>query len=508
MTMIGYDPRTGEHLSTPVTETTPEEVERHCRAAAVASAELADLTAWPLSRRAGLLRGVAAVLDAHAEELAGLADAETALGAGRLTGEVARTTGQLRLLADAAAEGSFSEVIIDHAQPSGGPQARPDLRRMLLPIGPVAVYAAANFPFAFSVAGGDTAAALAAGCPVVVKAHPGHPRTSQRTAELVRQACRDAGAPEGTFAIVHGLAAGRQLVMDPRIRAAAFTGSARGGRALFDLAASRPDPIPFYGELGSINPVFVTAASAAARGADIAAAFAASMTLGNGQFCTKPGLLFLPEGHGMDGALADAVSSGAPAAMLTPQIHDGFGAAVHDLATTEGVRLLAAAPAPDGDSPLTPPQLYATTAAVLARNPQLADECFGPSSLVVEYRDEDELISAAASVPGSLAAAVHAEPSDERLSRRLLGVLRTRAGRIVWSGWPTGVAVTWAIHHGGPWPATTAAAHTSVGPPAIRRFLVPVAFQDTPPHLLPAALQDANPLRLPRRVDGRPEAPA
>jgi NADP-dependent aldehyde dehydrogenase len=194
--------------------------------------------------------------------------------------------------------------------------------------------------------------------------------------------------------------------------------------------------------------------------------------------------------------------------MLTPQIHDGFGAAVRDLAAADGVRLLAAAPAPDGDSPLTAPQLYATTAAALARHPQLADECFGPSSLVVEYRDEQELIAAAAAAPGSLAAAVHAEPSDERLSRRLLAILASRAGRIVWNGWPTGVAVTWAIHHGGPWPATTAPGHTSVGPPAIRRFLVPVAFQDTPPQLLPAALQDANPLRLPRRVDGRPDAPA
>lgn len=505
MTMIGYDPRTGEHTSTPVAETTPEEVEGHCRAAAVASAELADPAQWPLARRAGLLRSVAEALDDSAAELASLADEETALGTGRLTGEVGRTTWQLRLLADATAEGSFSEVIIDHARSSDGPQARPDLRRMLLPIGPVAVYAAANFPFAFSVAGGDTAAALAAGCPVVVKAHPGHPRTAQRTAELVTQACRGAGAPDGTFSLVHGLDAGRQLVTDPRIRAAAFTGSRRGGRALFDLAASRPDPIPFYGELGSINPVFVTPAAAAARGAEIAAGFAASMTAGNGQFCTKPGLLFLPEGHGMGEALAEELRSHAAGPMLTPQIRDGFSAGVRDLAETDGVRLLAAAPAADDGGPLAAPRLYATAAQALARHPHLADECFGPCSLVAEYADEEDLIAAAAALPGSLAAAVHAEHTDEQLSRRLLWTVRSRAGRIVWNGWPTGVAVTWAIHHGGPWPATTAPGHTSVGPTAVRRFLVPVTFQDTPEHLLPGVLQDANPQHLPRRVNGQPE---
>ena len=488
-----------------IAQTSAAEVESRCRAAAAASAELADLAAWPPSRRASLLLGVAAVLDANAAELSGLADAETGLGSGRLTGEVARTTWQLQLLADAVADGAFLEVIIDHARAAEGPQARPDLRRMLQPIGPVAVYAASNFPFAFSVAGGDTAAALAVGCPVVVKAHPGHPRTSQRTAELVLQACRAAGAPDGTFSLVHGLEAGRQLVTDPRIKAAAFTGSPRGGRALFDLAASRPDPIPFYGELGSINPVFVTAAAVAARGAEIAAGFVGSVTLGNGQFCTKPGLLFLPAGHGLADALAGAVRSVRQARMLTPEISDGFRSGARDIADTHGIRLLAAAP----DGPPEPgpgqapaPRLYTAPAADVIRQPRLAQECFGPASVVAEYTDEDELIEAAAAVPGSLAVAVHAEPGDEKVSRRLLEVLRSRAGRIVWNGWPTGVAVTWAMQHGGPWPATTGSIHTSVGPTALRRFLVPVTFQGTPADLLPDALQDANPLGLPARVDG------
>ncbi len=480
-----------------IAETPPADVESYCAAAAAASAELADLAAWPLARRAGLLRGVAAVLDAHAAELAGLADQETSLGTGRLTGEVGRTTWQLRLLADVAEEGAFAEVIIDHARAAEGAQARPDLRRMLLPVGPVAVYAASNFPFAFSVAGGDTAAALAAGCPVVVKAHPGHPRTSRRTADLVEQACRDAGAPVGTFSLVHGFEAGRLLVTDPRIKAAAFTGSQRGGRALFDLAVSRLDPIPFYGELGSINPVFVSAAAVAARGPQIAAGFVASVTLGNGQFCTKPGLLFLPAGHGLDDELARAISSVPPAPMLTPEISDGFSSGASDIAATGVVRVLGAA---EGSAA---PRLYATTAADVARHPRLAQECFGPSSVVAEYRYDEELLEAAAAVPGSLAAAIHAEPGDEKLIRALLGVLQSRAGRIVWNGWPTGVAVTWAMQHGGPWPATTASIHTSVGPTAVRRFLVPVTFQDTPAALLPDALQDANPLGLPRRVDGQ-----
>jgi len=484
---------------TVITETSPADVESCCRAAAGACAELADLAAWPLARRAGLLRAVAAMLDANASDLASLADTETALGSGRLVGEVARTTWQLRLLADVVDDGAFLEVIIDHPSAAEGPQAHPDLRRMLLPIGPVAVYAASNFPFAFSVAGGDTAAALAAGCPVVVKAHPGHPRTSQRTAELVLAACRDAGAPEGTFSLVHGFEAGRLVVTDQRIRAAAFTGSPRGGQALFDLASSRPDPIPFYGELGSINPVYVTPAAAAARGSEIAAGFVTSVTLGNGQFCTKPGLLFLPSGHGLDDALAEAVRRVPSAPMLTPDISDGFRSGIEEIAGTDGVRLLAAADGPDG----RPPRLYVTAAADVARHPRLSRECFGPSSVVAEYRDEEELIEAAAAVPGSLAAAVHAEPGDEKLSRRLLATVRTRAGRVIWNGWPTGVAVTWAMHHGGPWPATTASIHTSVGPTAIRRFQVPVTFQGIPAPLLPDAVADDNVLGLPRRVDGQ-----
>lgn len=480
--------------------TEPAEVESRCRAAAAASAELADTSAWPPARRAALLRGVADALDARATDLAALADEETSLGTGRLEGEVARTTWQLRLLADATEEGAFAGIIIDHASAASGPRAHPDLRRMLAPIGPVAVYAASNFPFAFSVAGGDTAAALAAGCPVVVKAHPGHPRTAQRTADLVLQAVAEAGGPTGAFGIIYGLEAGRQLITDPRIRAAAFTGSVRGGRALFDLAAARPDPIPFYGELGSVNPVFVTATAVSARGKEIATGFVASATLGNGQFCTKPGLLFLPAGHGLDDALREAIGGTAAAPMLTPQIRDGFAKGSRDLAGADGVRLLGSAPAAAAQRDAVP-RLYSTTAEVFRQTPRLAEECFGPSSVVVEYRDEDELIAAAAAVPGSLTASVHAEPADEELSRRLLAALRGRAGRVIWNGWPTGVAVTWAQHHGGPWPATTASRHTSVGTTAIERFLVPVTFQDVPDHLLPEGLREANPLGLPRRVD-------
>jgi NADP-dependent aldehyde dehydrogenase len=450
MTLLyGVDPRTGERLEPGVPETTLETVAASGVTAANAARALAEL---PLSERAALLDAVADALEAAADELVTLADAETALGRARLTGEMERTTGQLRLLAGEARGDGFQRDAVE-----------PGFVRALLPMGPVAVYAASNFPFAFSVAGGDTASAWAAGCPVIVKAHPGHPRTSVRTAEIIADALAKAGAPEGTFAIVHGLEAGLALIKNPHIKAAAFTGSVRGGRALFDAAVSRPDPIPFYGELGSVNPVFVTPSAVAARGEEIARGYVGSFTLGSGQFCTKPGLLFLPAGHGLEAALAQAIASAEAPSLLTPQIADAF---------RTGVERLAA-------------HLFAVTAEEFATRPELTEECFGPASVIVEYASEEELGAAAAAVPGSLTATVHAEPSDADLARVLVAELARHVGRVVYNGWPTGVAVNRAMHHGGPWPATTAPLHTSVGTAAIRRFQVPVTFQDLPGELLP-----------------------
>ena len=514
MTQVeSYEPRSGSFRDAGFAETTQDEVGRLTAGAADTAEQLADLGAYSLRWRAATLRAIADRVDSAADELAALGDEETALGVGRLAGEIVRTTNQFRLFATAVEEGSFLEVVIDHPDPDAQPAPRPELRRMLNPIGPVAVFSASNFPFAFSVAGGDTAAALAAGCPVIVKAHHGHPRTSARTAALVAAALIEAGAPPGTFAIVYGREAGQRLVTDPHVKAVGFTGSLHGGRALFDLAVSRPDPIPFYGELGSLNPVVVTRATVAARGADIVEGFVGSFTLGAGQFCTKPGVLFLPAGHGLSDTLATAVGRVAPAPLLTPAIRDGFRDAVERLAADPSVDLLASTSAPvDAGRPsggtgqdtnaVPPPRLYTTSAATVAANPALLAECFGPSSLVVEYDGEDDLLAGLDAFQGSLAMCIHAEPEDEKLSEALLARARRFAGRVVWNGWPTGVAVTWSMHHGGPWPATTNPLHTSVGVASIRRFLVPVVYQNTPHELLPEPLRDGNRLGLPRRIDG------
>lgn len=466
--------------------------------------------------RAGWLEAIADRLDAHRDELVTIADAETHLGVPRLTGEVGRTTGQLRLFARVLRDGGYLEATIDHATPAGTPPG-PDLRRLLVPLGPVAVFSASNFPFAFSVAGGDTASALAVGCPVIVKAHSGHLRLSRRTAELVTGALRDARAPAGSFALIDGREAGIALVRDARITAVSFTGSVAGGRALFDVAAARPEPIPFYGELGSINPVVITAAAVAARGADLAAGLAGSFTLGAGQFCTKPGVVFIPAGSGFEAAVVAAVGDRAPQRMLTDRIDDAFAAGVATLGGHTGVEVLLGSAhnggagdggaldnsARDGIADASAgvrPAVVATTAAAVIADPDtLLEEVFGPTTLLVRYTDAAELDEVLRALPGSLTATLHAEPGDD--TGLIVERLAHRAGRVLFAGWPTGVAVNWAQHHGGPWPATTTP-HTSVGATAVRRFLRPLAFQDAPESSLPEALHDANPLGIPRRVNG------
>ncbi|MDQ1561646.1 MAG: NADP-dependent aldehyde dehydrogenase [Actinomycetota bacterium] len=474
------------------------------------------------AERAGWLRALADVLDANAAELIEIADRESHLGVPRLTGEVARTSGQLRLFADVILEGSYLEVIIDHAEPDAAPP-RPDLRRMLRAIGPVAVFAASNFPFAFSVLGGDTASALATGSPVIVKAHPGHEELSARTAELAIGALRQAGAPDGTFGIVYGMDAGSQLVTDPRIAAASFTGSLRGGRALYDLAAARPAPIPFYGELGSLNPVVITAAAVETRGAELAAGLIGSFTLGVGQFCTKPGVVFVPEGVGAEGAgfeqlVIDALPAPASAPMLDERIASAFAAGMQVIETHASVRVLSApgsvasgsgsagplVGSPRDRLPLVGSPLVGSTtvADLLANADTLLEERFGPFTLLVSYRDASEVIEAIAAIGGSLTGTVHAEATDDIAA--ITDALARTCGRVLFAGWPTGVSVAWSQNHGGPWPSTTASIHTSVGATAVRRFLRPFAFQSAPANLLPAALRDGNPLGIPRRVDGVP----
>lgn len=478
-------------------------------ASATAAARDASATAAAAvpGTRAGWLRAVADALGAQADDLAQLADEETALGSPRLTGEVGRTTGQLRMFAEVVEEGSYLEVVIDRADPEATPP-RPDLRRMVRPLGPVAVFAASNFPFAFSVAGGDSASALAAGCPVVVKAHPGHPHTSRATGHVVRAALADVGAPEGMFAVVEGFEAGKELVTDPHITAVGFTGSLAGGRALFDLAVGRPDPIPFYGELGSLNPVVLSPAAVTARADELAAGLAGSFTLGVGQFCTKPGVVFVPADHGFEDALAAAVGKPDRATMLQDGIAQRFADGLGSLAAGQDVEVVAGDPAAAVAGCDASPVVLATTiGAVLAETDRLLEECFGPTTLLVRYHDLDELLAGLAVFPGSLTATLHAEPDEHATLAPVVDALTGLAGRVIHGGWPTGVAVTSSQHHGGPWPATTAPLHTSVGATAIRRWLRPVVYQDLPDAWLPDPVREDNPLGLPRRVDGQLQLP-
>ena len=479
--------------------TTQPGLDQALRAAARAATALAGSEP---ATRADWLRAIADELDAHRDELVVLAQEETHLPRPRLEGEVGRTTFQLRLTADAVVEGSWLEVAIDHADPNWPTGPRPDLRRVLRPLGPVLVVAASNFPFAFSVAGGDTASALGSGCPVLLKLHPGHPKLSDRTGELVLAALAKAGAPAGTFAMISSEADAQAALKDPRIKAGAFTGSIRGGRALFDIAAGRPDPVPFYGELGSVNPVFVLP-SALRRQSETLSGYVSSYTLGVGQFCTKPGVLFAPHSQSVLDELAGLVGAVAPAQPLNDRIAQGFTGRLAELReqwqpVSEGAQTA------DG---LTP-SLFATTIdEALGDLDGLFEEAFGPASVVVSYEDPAELVAVARRLPGQLTATVHGD-EDDPIAPELLNVLANHAGRVIWNGWPTGVSVTWAMQHGGGWPATTASVHTSDGPTALRRFVTPISYQDVPEALLPAAVRDDNPLGIWQRIDGKLTPPS
>ncbi|NUT96991.1 MAG: aldehyde dehydrogenase (NADP(+)) [Saccharothrix sp.] len=444
-----------------------------------AAVEAADRVCWAGFDAVAVLREIADRLDAG-HGLVEVAGRETHLPEARLRGELRRTTFQLRLFAEVVATGAHLGVRIDHADPDwpmGAP--RPDLRRVLEPVGPVVVFPAGNFPFAFGVAGGDTASALAAGCPVVVKAHPGYPELSDLVGELL--------ADLGVVSVVHGEAAGRAALTHPLVKAGAFTGSLRGGRALFDLAASRPEPIPFYGELGSVNPVFVARDAAFSRGERIAEEAVASFTLGAGQFCTKPGVLVVPSGSPVVEALGSVELPVAP--MLSARVLEGYRDAVAAV-PRDGVVEVAG-----GDGPVV---LMTDVRRVLEDFEAFTRECFGPFLLVVTCADDQDLVEVARRLEGQLTATVIAdEPGG---LGGLVRVLARKAGRVLWNQWPTGVSVTHAQHHGGPYPATTAVGSTSVGTAAVERFLRPVAYQNFPVELLPAALHDDTP--APALVDG------
>lgn len=466
----------------------PEHVDR-----AVRSAETAFATYSRLSRpaRATFLRAIADEIEARGADITAIGTKETGLPAARLEGERSRTTGQLRLFADHIEAGGYLDRRHDPALPDRAPLQRPDLRMMQQPIGPVAVFGASNFPLAFSVAGGDTASALAAGCPVVVKGHSAHPGTGEIVAQAVLTAIRSQGIDPGVFSLVQGgtRATGQALVTHPLIRAVGFTGSLGGGRALFDLCAARPEPIPFFGELGSVNPMFLLPAALAARGGEIASGWAGSLTIGAGQFCTNPGLAVVIDGPDADAfaeASAEALSQSGEQVMLTDGIAMAYRSGRDRVAAIAGVQELLTTVC---DLRNATPYLYCTSGAAWLANESLGEEVFGPLGLIVTVADADEMLTVAASLKGQLTCTLHMDPADVDIARSLLPTIQQKAGRVLANGFPTGVEVCDAMVHGGPYPASTNFGHTSVGTLAIRRWLRPVCYQNMPDGLLPADLK-------------------
>ncbi|GJH11950.1 aldehyde dehydrogenase (NADP(+)) [Caballeronia novacaledonica] len=501
-TLRAFDPARNADLEPAFGGGGAAEVARACE---LAEAAFDDYRHAPLETRAQFLEAIADNIIALGDTLIERATAESALPKARLEGERARTVGQLRLFASLVREGRWLAATLDSAQPDRKPLPRSDLRLQKIPVGPVAVFGASNFPLAFSVAGGDAASAFAAGCPVVVKSHPAHLGTSELVGRAVQKAVADSGLPEGTFSLVVGAgnAIGEALVAHPAIQAVGFTGSRRGGLALVDIAAKRPVPIPVFAEMSSINPVFALPGALAARGDTLAAAYVDSVTLGVGQFCTNPGLVIGLADSDLDDFIdnaATALEKKGTQTMLTAGIAAAYEDGVkHRDAAAKRIATGEKSEASSGALPA----LYRVSAEEFLAKPQLAEEIFGPTSVIVVCGDEDEMILVARSLEGQLTATLLMEKDDVELARRLLPVLERKAGRILANGFPTGVEVSYAMVHGGPYPATSDSRSTSVGAMAIERFLRPVCYQDLPAALLPQALADDNPLLLWRLRDGQ-----
>jgi len=480
---------------------------------AAAAMQAAEAAAESLAGTTGEARAV--FLERIAEEIMALGDAlieragqETALPAARLTGERARTVNQLKLFAAMARDGAWMDPRIDRAQPDRQPLPRPDLRRVKRPLGPVVVFGSSNFPLAFSVAGGDTASGLCTGNPIVVKAHRAHPGTSELVAGAIQRAVEACGMPAGTFSMLHGEGSviGMALVRHPAARAVGFTGSRAAGRALCEAAAARSDPIPVFAEMSSLNPMFLLPGAVADHGGEIAKGFVASMTLGVGQFCTKPGLVFAVKGADLDrfkAAVAEAIVASAPASMLSADIRAAFEHGRDAVSAAQGAAVIArSATAADLQKTQAASIVMETTADAFLANPALAEEVFGPFGLIVTVASSDALAEVARRLEGQLTATLHGTPQDLAAAGGLLDILATKAGRVIVNGFPTGVEVCHAMQHGGPWPATSDVRFTSVGSAALERFVRPVCYQDVPEQLLPPALRNANPLGLDRLIDG------
>jgi alpha-ketoglutaric semialdehyde dehydrogenase len=494
------NPATEKPLSPEFTFIGTAEVEA---AAKQAEAAFDAYRATTPEQRAVFLETIATNLADIKDEVVERAHLETGLPVARLQGEHGRTTGQLRMFAAELRLGAHQEIRIDHAQPDRAPAPAPDIRQRQIPLGPVAVFGASNFPLAFSTAGGDTASALAAGCPVIVKAHNAHPGTAELVGQAVSRAVAECALPAGTFSLLFGSGntVGQELAAHPAIKAIAFTGSQAAGTALMQTAAARREPIPVYAEMSSINPVVVLPAAIRADAVSLAEGFVGSLTLGSGQFCTNPGLVFIPEGAEDFTMRAEAAVSAANGqTMLTPSIarsyRDGV-AALHQ----HGVQEVAVG-APGNTSNAPAPALFRTSVRHFIQTPELQEEVFGSAGLLVEYADARELCDALESLQGQLTATVHAASEDADTVEDVLPILERKAGRILFNGWPTGVEVNHTMVHGGPFPATSDPRTTSVGSLAIYRFQRPVSYQNFPSNHLPAAIRDENPWGLPRRIDG------
>lgn len=503
-TFHAVDPASGSELDPAYAEAGPAEVERAATLAAQAFPIYRRTTA---EQRAAFLDSIAANIEALGSSLAERVMAETGLPAGRVAGETSRTVGQLRLFATVVRDGGWHGVRVDTPLPDRTPLPRSDLRQRAVPVGPVAVFGASNFPLAFSVAGGDTASALAAGCPVVVKGHPAHPGTSELVGRAIRDAVLEHGLPEGTFSLLQGTthALGTALVTDPRIKAVGFTGSRGGGLALVAAAQQRPEPIPVYAEMSSVNPVFLLPGVLAERADATASAYATSVTGSAGQLCTQPGLLFALEGDGLDefvDAAAAKIAAATATPMLTAGIAGAFASGAESVASTPGVSTAGSGIADESLAHPGLPQLFVTDGDTFVASPALTDEVFGPTSLVVRVRDAEQLRQIVHGLEGQLTASVHLTNADHELAAELLGELELVAGRVIVNGWPTGVEVGYAMVHGGPFPATSAPATTSVGTRAMERFLRPVVYQDVPESLLPPELRTDAAASTPRIIDG------
>ncbi|WP_371056765.1 aldehyde dehydrogenase (NADP(+)) [Rhodosalinus sp. K401] len=465
----------------------PEHVDQAVRAAEEAFTSYSELSR---AARATFLRTIADEIEARGARITETGTRETGLPPARLEGERGRTCGQLRLFAEHIEQGEYLDRRHDPALPDREPAPRPDLRMMQRPIGPVAVFGASNFPLAFSTAGGDTASALAAGCPVVVKGHGAHPGTAEIVAEAISAAIEACGVHPGVFSLVQGGSreVGQSLVQHPLIRAVGFTGSLAGGRALYDLCAKRPEPIPFFGELGSVNPMFLLPGAVKARGDEIAKGWAGSLTMGAGQFCTNPGIAILIDGPEADSFMEAATAALDPEAaqvMLTDGIAQAYRAGRDRVAASKGVQEILTSTC---DLRTATPYLFATTGKEWLENDVLGEEVFGPLGLIVKVSDSGEMKDVARSLQGQLTCTLHMDDADTEIARGLMPIIERKAGRLLANGFPTGVEVCDSMVHGGPYPASTNFGHTSVGTLAIRRFLRPVCYQNIPGELLPEDL--------------------